>query len=93
MWSIEVRCDRRAGHPDKAVTLLAAMDQRAASLAREGAPIYWNALAALAHLYEEGDQKESAVQKLDSMQEILAQHPDPQRSAQLAELRRQLAAQ
>lgn len=91
MWSIEVRCDRRAGHTDKAVTLLAAMDQRAASLAREGDPIYWNALAILAHLYEEGDQKASAIQKLDSMQQILVEHPDPQRSAQLADLRKQLA--
>ncbi len=93
VWSIEVRCDRRAGHPDKAATQLAAMDQRAASLARENDPMYWDALAILAHLYEEGDQKESAVQKLDSMQQILVQHPDPQRSAQLAELRKLLAVQ
>jgi hypothetical protein len=93
MWSIEIRCDRRAGRPEKASQLLAVMDQRTALLARHADPVYWDALATLVRLYEEGNQKDSAIRKLDSMQQFLAQHPDPQHSAQLEELRKQIASQ
>ena len=51
-------------------------------------PAYWDALALLARLYEEGNQKELATQKLKSMQDFLAAHPDPRRSAQLEDLRK-----
>ena len=91
MWSIEVRCDRRAGRPEKAAELLSLMDQRTELLASHSDPIYWDALAALVALYEEGNQKESATRKFDSMQQFLAQHPDPQRTTQLEELRKQIA--
>ena len=37
---------------------------------------------------EEGNQKDLATQKLSLMQEFLAEHPDPPRSAQLADLRK-----
>ena len=37
-------------------------------------------------LYEEGNQKDLATQKLSSMQDFLAAHPDPHRAAQLEEL-------
>jgi hypothetical protein len=88
MWGIEVRCERRAGHGEKANALLAAMDQRAETLERESNPAYWNAGTTLVRLYEEGNQKESAVQMLDSMEQFLAKHPDLQRSSQLEELRK-----
>ena len=92
-WSIQVRCDRRAGHPERAAELLAQMNQRAALLERHSDPIYWDALATLARLYEEGNQRDWAARKLDSMQQFLAQHPDPQRTAELEELRKRIDGQ
>lgn len=92
-WSIEVRCDRRLGQPEKAAELLAQMEQRAAALQRNADPVYWDALAVLARLYGEGNQAEAATHKLDSMQQILSEHPDPQRAAQLEELRKLFANQ
>jgi hypothetical protein len=86
VWSLQVRCERRAGRPEKAAELLAVMDQRTASL-RSSDPAYWDVLSTLARLYEEGSQKDMANRKLDSMQEFLTAHPDPTRAAQLAELR------
>jgi hypothetical protein len=88
MWSIEVRCYRRAGQPEKAAELLAVMEQRAVSLHSGTDPIYWDALATLIRLYEEGKQKDLATQKLNSMREFLAMHPDPRHSAQLEDLRK-----
>jgi hypothetical protein len=88
LWSIQVRCYRRAGRPERAAELLAVMDQRAASLHRGTDPVYWDALTTLARLYEEGKQKELATQKLNSMQEFLATHPDPRRSSQLEGLQK-----
>jgi hypothetical protein len=92
LWSLQVRCYRRAGQPEKAAGLLTLMDERAALLRRDSAPGYWDALAALAHLYAEGNQKDSASRELNSMQEFLAQNPDSGRSAQLLELRRLVTA-
>jgi hypothetical protein len=88
MWSIEVRCYRRAGQPEKAAELLAVMEQRAVSLHSATDPLYWDALATLIRLYKEGKQKDLAIQKLNSMQEFLAMHPDPRHSAQLEDLRK-----
>jgi hypothetical protein len=93
MWSIDVRCDRRTGHPEKATEVLAAMGERAESLARHSDPAYWDAVATLVSLYEEGNQKDAATRELDSMQRFLVQHPDPQRTAQLEGLRKKLAEQ
>jgi hypothetical protein len=90
LWSIEVRCARRAGRPEKAEGLLAMMDQRVGLLERHSDPAYWDALATLVQLYEEGNRKDLAARKLDSMQQFLAQHPDPQRTGQLEELRKQI---
>jgi hypothetical protein len=87
-WSIQVRCYRRAGQPQKAAELLAVMDQRAALLRSNSDAVYWDAFATLARLYEEGKQKDQATQKLKSMQDFLAAHPDPSRSAQLADLQK-----
>ena len=91
MWSIEVRCERRAGRPEKAAELLAVMDRRAESLERHSDPIYWDALSALAGLYEEGNQKDSISRILRSMRQFLVQHPDSQRAVQMEELRKQAA--
>jgi len=91
MWSIEVRCDRRAGHQEKAAEILATMDQRAQSLARHSDSDYWDAVAILVSLYEEGNRRDEATRELDSMQRFLVQHPDPQRTAQLEGLRKRLA--
>jgi len=88
LWSIEVRCYRRAGRPAKAARVLATMDQRTASLYSTRDPAYWDALALVTRLYEEGNQKELATQKLKSMQDFLAVHPDPRRSAQLEDLQK-----
>ena len=88
LWSIEVRCYRRAGRQEKAAELLAVMDQRAASLHSDSDPVYWEALAALVRLYEEGNRKDMATQKLRSMQDFLAAHPDSRLSAQLENLQK-----
>jgi hypothetical protein len=87
-WSLEVRCQRRAGRREKAAELLAKMDQRAALLHSSSDPVYWDALATLARLYAEGDQKDLATQRLNSMQGFLLAHPDPNRSAQIEALRK-----
>ncbi len=86
VWSLQVRCERLAGRPQKAAELLAVMDQRAASL-RSSDPRYWDALHTLVRLYEEGSQQDLADRKLRLMQDFLAAHPDPTRAAQLEELR------
>jgi len=92
LWSIQVRRERRAGQPEKAADMLLLMDERAALLRKDSDPAYWNALATLVVLYEEGNQKDSALRKLDSMQQFLAQHPDPSRTAQLEGLRKLIEA-
>jgi hypothetical protein len=60
LWSLEVRCYRRAGQPEKAVELLTVMERRAASLHSISDPAYRDAQALLARLHEEGTQKGSA---------------------------------
>lgn len=88
LWSLQVRCYRRASRPEKATALLAVMDQRATALHSSSDPTYWDALALLARLYEEGNQKDLAVLKLKSMQDFLTAHPDPRRSDQLEDLQK-----
>ncbi|MGH9501803.1 MAG: hypothetical protein ACRD20_03035 [Terriglobales bacterium] len=90
LWGIQVRCQRRAGRPEKAAELLAVMEQRASLLRSGSDPVYWGALAALVRLYEEGNQTDLAKQKLNSMREFMAAHPDAGRSGQLEELRKRL---
>ena len=88
VWSLQVRSERLAGRPQKAAELLAVMDQRTASPRASSAPLYWDALTMLVHLYREGSQKDLANRKLNLMQDFLAAHPDPQHAAQLEELRK-----
>jgi len=88
VWAVEVRCQRAAGRTQKATDLIGVMEQRAASLQKQSDPVYWDALATLARLYEEGNQKELAIEKLNSMQDFLAAHADLSHAAQLADLRK-----
>jgi hypothetical protein len=88
VWAVEVRCQRAAGRMQKATELIGVMEQRAASLQNQSDTVYWDALATLARLYEEGNQKDKAAQKLNSMQEVLTGHSDSRRAAQLAALRK-----
>lgn len=88
VWAVEVRCQRAAGRTQKATELIGVMEQRAASLQKQSDPVYWDALATLALLYEEGNQKDLAAQKLNSMQLFLTAHSDSHRAAQLAALRK-----
>ncbi len=92
VWSIQVQCRRRAGQPEKAAELLAVMDQRAGALRSASDPLYWDALATLVRLYEEGNQKDLATRKLSSMGDFLSAHPDPRRAAQLEDLRKSAQA-
>jgi hypothetical protein len=92
-WSLQVRCERRAGRPEQASQLLALLEQRAALLRNDSGPAYWDALAILVRLYEEGNQKQTAAEKLDSMQQFLAKHPDPQHTAQMEDLRNLIQGQ
>jgi hypothetical protein len=88
LWSLQVRCYRRASQPEKATALLAVMDQRATALHNSSDPTYWDTLALLARLDEEGNQKDLAARKLKSMQDFLTAHPDPRRFTQLEDLQK-----
>jgi hypothetical protein len=91
VWSLQVRCYRRAHRPEKATELLRAMEQRGARLRSRSDPNYWDALAALARLYAEEGQKAQAAQRLNDLQQLLAQRPDTGHAAELDDLRRLLA--
>jgi hypothetical protein len=91
VWSLQVRCYRKARQPEKAAELLRVMEQRAMQLRARSDSNYWDALAALARLYAEEGQKEQAAQRLNDLQQLLAQRPDPGHAAQLEDLRRLVA--
>jgi hypothetical protein len=86
VWSLEVRCDLKAGRRDQARTLLAAMEQRAAQLRRDAGDTYWDALVILRCLYAEIGQGEQAAEKMEAMQKMVAARPDPARVAEIEEL-------
>jgi len=91
VWSLQVRCYRKAGRLKEAADLLRVMEQRA-TLAASSDPSYWDALATLARLYAEAGQKTQAAQKLDDLQQFMARHPDNSQAAQLDDLRQLIAA-
>jgi hypothetical protein len=66
------------------------MDRRTAALRADRDVVYFEALMALSSLYQEANQKGLATKNLDLMQEYLAAHPDPSRTAQLARLRQKV---
>jgi hypothetical protein len=92
VWSIQVRCDRQAGQPEKAGELLDVMEQRAGRLSDRSASIYWEAQATLASLYIEGNQVPRATAKLAALSQFLSQHPDPERTARLEDLKKLMNA-
>jgi len=93
LWTLQVRCQRKAGETGKANALLATMEQRVTLLPKSQAPQHWEALAYLARLYAEGNQTRQASQKLDQMQQLLASFPDPGHAAELQDLRKLIPAQ
>ncbi len=90
VWSLQVRCYRKAGRLKEAADLLQVMEQRA-TLAASSDPSYWDALATLARLYAEAGQKTQAAQKLDDLQQFMARHPNNSHAAQLDDLRKLIA--
>jgi hypothetical protein len=86
VWSLEVRCDLKAGRRDQAHSLLAAMEQRAAQLRMDAGDTYWEALVVLGRLYAETGQGEQAAGKVEAMQKVVAARPDPARVAEIEEL-------
>ena len=89
-WAIQVRCYRLAQMPEQAAELMRAMERRASTL-NSSDPVYWDALATLARLYAEGNQKDLASQKLDLMGQFLNSHPNTDHAGQLAELKKLIA--
>jgi len=57
VWSLQVRCYRKAHQPEKAADLLATMEQRAMLLRNRSDPIYADASATLARLRAEDGQR------------------------------------
>ena len=88
LWTLQVRCYRKAGQPQKADDVLASMDQRVNSFRKSNDAFYWGLLTTLATLYAEGKQKEQATQKLQQMEQLLVEHPDAGRAAMLEDLRK-----
>jgi hypothetical protein len=88
VWSVQVRCYRRAGKVEKAAELLATMDQRAVQLRAQPGSAYWDALVLLARLYGEGNQREQAEGKMEALRRIVAGQPDSARAAQIEELQK-----
>lgn len=90
-WTIQVRCDRRAGQSEKADRLLARMDYSSESFRADPGPQYWAALVTLVQLHAERNQRAQATLKLDLMSAYLAAEPDLARDAQLKSLRALIA--
>jgi hypothetical protein len=90
-WAIQVRAYRKAGRPEKAGESLGRIETGAARMRRELYAGYWDALAILAGLYSEGKQVDQVKGTLDQMQQLLAEHPDPDRAAALDKLRKSVA--
>jgi hypothetical protein len=61
VWSLQVRCYRKARQPEKAAELLATMEQRAVLLRSQSDPSYADASATLARLLAEDGQRIQAA--------------------------------
>jgi hypothetical protein len=93
LWSLQVRCYRKAGQLEKANDALATMEQRSGAYRNSTDAFYWGVLTTLTTLYAEGNQKDQATQKLKQMEDMLARHPDAGRAALLQDLRKQVLRQ
>ncbi len=77
-WPIEVRCHRKAGRAPAANQLLARLERELITLrAASPGPPYWSAVYTLTQLYLEGGETERANQKLNELQHLAADDPDP----------------
>jgi hypothetical protein len=86
VWSLEVECDWKAGRRERARSLVAGMEQRAAQLRRAAGNSDWDVLVILGRLYAETDQGAQAAAKVAAMREVVRARPDPARVAQIDEL-------
>jgi hypothetical protein len=86
VWSIQVRCYRNAGKSERAVQLLARMEQRALQLRAQPGNTYCTALALLVRLYAEGNQRERAELNLEAMRRVVAAQADPDCAKQIGDL-------
>jgi hypothetical protein len=93
VWSLEVQCDWQAGRRERARSLVAAMEQRAAQLGRDAGNSDWDALLILGRLYAETDQGEQAAEKVAAMRNLVRERPDPARVAQIDELSKLIRTQ
>jgi hypothetical protein len=91
VWSLEVQCDWKAGRRERARSLVAAMERRAAQLRRDDSD--WDALVILGRLYAETDQGEQAAEKVAAMRKVVRARPDPARAAEIDELSRLIRTQ
>jgi hypothetical protein len=88
--SLQVRCYRKAGKPAQAAAPLAQMERLALGFRTAPGSTYWDILAALAHLYAEGNQPDQVAQKLGEMKQLLGGHSDPVHEAQLEVIRNEV---
>jgi hypothetical protein len=86
-----VQCDWKAGRRERARSLVAAMERRAAQLRRDDSD--WDALVILGRLYAETDQGEQAAEKVAAMRKVVRARPDPARAAEIDELSRLIRTQ
>ncbi|HEY6333745.1 MAG TPA: hypothetical protein VI756_30795 [Blastocatellia bacterium] len=90
-WAIQVRSQRKAGHPEKAGQVLSQVEQAVASMSKGSDPSYWEGLNILASLYLENKQLDLANETLNRMQQLLDEQPNDERASMLGRLR-QVAA-
>ena len=86
VWSLQVRCYRKAGQAEKAAQLLAAMEQRAVQFRAQEGNIPWLPLTLLVRLCAERNQGEAAERYLEALRKLVGAHPDPDRLRQIDEL-------
>jgi len=91
-WAIQVRCDRLSGHTEKAAAEVRLMEERAARVSTQLAPVYWEAQSSLARVYIEQGAWAQAEARINTLSQFLSEHPDAERSARLDNLRRLMSA-
>jgi hypothetical protein len=89
-WTIQVRCQRKAGRAEKAAQLLALMEERAAGFRNKTETAFWEALETLFRLHYENQDREKARHELSQMEQFLMARPDAGRAKRLEGLRRSI---
>ena len=94
VWSLQVRCYRKAGRLKEAARVL--LPPRHGATRDAGRQFRSQLLGCFGHagpsVYAEAGQKTQAAQKLDDLQQFMARHPDNSQAAQLDDLRQLIAA-